>query len=447
MPDAIPPPPAGFKIVGDDSIPPPPPGFKLETDTKKSSGGPLGGVFNSLVDATQYGKGILKEGAKELENIGDISTLGAKPLLERTIPALGKQRKQIEERTQLRTPGEKTGSKILQGAELLAPVPGLGEIKAGANAGRLARAGVTAAKGALDMGLKTAVQTGDPKEAATAALVGGATAGALEPILSTAGRKIQASTIRPRLSDMKDGFKWSTLDKFKLKGNLEQSMKQVDSKLTELRNQRNSYLAPGQGTVDLTAPFNEAANEVINEAMDLKHGGESAKVIDALGGLQKDVMDILGGNPKVDIRKAENLKEHLGTLGAWSYGRPDRDSQTIETVANKLYLKVKDAIEKSLSGAGPKVKALNKQMQELIPVKNAMLARLPVEERNRMFSLQDIITMLPAAMGEPSSLALTGLSMAQKSLRFGNFLNRTAPAVATGLGRTAGTASRLVDQQ
>lgn len=153
----------------------------IKQPPKKSSGaGLVTGVLGSLYDAAQYGKGILKEAGKEAENFEDFSTFGVKPLLEKAIPPLGKARKEREKLTELRTPGEKTGSKILQGAELVAPIPGVSELKAVAGAGRLARAGLTAARGALDVGLKTAVQTGNAKEAAEAAVVGGGVGAAVE---------------------------------------------------------------------------------------------------------------------------------------------------------------------------------------------------------------------------------------------------------------------------
>lgn len=262
--------------------------------------------------------------------------------------------------------------------------------------------------------------------------VGGrAVAAPFELGLSAIGRKIQASTIRPRLADVRDGFKWETLDRFKLKGNLEQSLQQVDTELSRLRAERNAMLSPGVGQVDMKQIFDEAERELGKDVGNLKFAGQGQKAREALESLRDDVLASSATGGTVDLRAAENAKEAFGKLGAWSYGRSDPESAVTEQVANRVYFKMKEAIEKALANQGPRVKVLNKQMQDLIPVKNAMLARIPVEERNNIFSLGDIAAMIPAALsGNVAELGLVGLSKAQRSTRFGNWLVRNK-----GLGR------------
>ena len=320
---------------------------------------------------------------------------------------------------------------------------------------------------ALKTGAIATAQTGEVRTGVLAgATAGGMTAlgSAMKPVVSAIGRKIQASTIRPRLVDVRDGFKWATLDKFKLKGNLEQSMAQVDAELTRLRTQRNALIAPGKANVNLANVFDEALADVTKEAKALEYGHMGPKAEEQVSNMRHDIEELISPKPKaqppsklldmygrpapppppppppdlnVDISKAENLKEFLGTLGAWAYGRGDPDAKVTELVANTLYAKVRSAIEKSLGSEGPRVQALNKQMQELIPVKHAMLARLPVEERNRMFSLADIVALMPAMVGDVRALGLEGLTRAQKSLRFGNWLVRNA-AGTQAAGATSG---------
>lgn len=93
------------------------------------------------------------------------------------------------------------------------------------------------------------------------------------------------------------------------------------------------------------------------------------------------------------------------------------------------------AIEKN---APEGVKELNKQMSDLIPISNAALRRLPVEQRNNMISLTDSIGLF-SAIFDPRSLALLGANRLAKSGKFGNFLMNVAESVkkpsATSVGK------------
>lgn len=325
----------------------------------------------------------------------------------------------------------KAGHFIEQAGEFMAG----GEAAAGLSAGMklLPRMAAQALAGAGVSGVQTG---GDKTAAATAGALGAAgplVSEALHPLMSAVGRKIQASTIRPRLVDMRNGFKWETVDKLGLTGNLEQSMNQVQDKLTELRNARNALIAPGTANVDLQQALNDAEAELHADVASGKFAGQGAKIKGAFNAMREDIESSLGHAP-VDIGIAENVKEHMGTLGAWAYGRTDPDAQITEMVANKLYPKIREGIESAIGPQGAQVKALNKEMSELFPLKNAMIARLPMEERNRMFSLQDMAALVPAAVtGHVSLLGLEALSRAQKSVRFGNWLSRNA-----GMGGSSG---------
>lgn len=64
---------------------------------------------------------------------------------------------------------------------------------------------------------------------------------------------------------------------------------------------------------------------------------------------------------------------------------------------------------------------LNKQISELIPISNASLRRLPIEQRNNVISLTDSIGLY-GAMFDPKALVLIGANRLSKSGKFGNFL-------------------------
>jgi hypothetical protein len=311
---------------------------------------------------------------------------------------------------------------------------------------KLAAGALKAVQEGARMGATEYVQTGgDARAAATAALTAGGITGlgeALKPVLSSVGRKIQMGTIRPRAVDLRDGFKWSTLDRFKLKGNLEQSYQQVDTELTRLRTARNAMLAPGAANVDIGAAMRDAQKELSTQVADLKHAGTSKQVIAQFKKLSGDIMKAAGSGT-VDIRLAENAKESIGLLGSWAQGLPDKDAQAIEKAANEIYFQLKTKIEQSVGPQGAQVKILNKKMQDLIPVKRAMLARIPVEDRNRMLSLADLAALLPAMLsGNPLEAGGLALTRGQKSLRVGNALVRHGGTpLAQPIGRVAAEVS------
>jgi hypothetical protein len=201
--------------------------------------------------------------------------------------------------------------------------------------------------------------------------------------------------------------------------------------------------------INLNEVFNKAQAQLSGEIEGLKVAGQSKQVQAAFEKLRADVMDVVGKDGIVNLERAEDAKEGFGLLGSWSYGRNDIDSAATEKAANTIYLHLKQAIENALPEGA--VKNLNKRMQELIPVKNAMLARIPVEERNRMFSLADITSMIPALVsGNPAHLALLTATRAQKSLRFGNWLIRnmeTPSKVAPALGRLASAGIAGINNQ
>ena len=80
------------------------------------------------------------------------------------------------------TPGEKIGGAIEQLGEFFVPIPGLNKLRFARNAPTILRMGAGALREGLDIGLKTAAQTGSPEEALRGAETG-AIFGAAGPLL------------------------------------------------------------------------------------------------------------------------------------------------------------------------------------------------------------------------------------------------------------------------
>jgi hypothetical protein len=351
----------------------------------------------------------------------------------------------------------------------VAATPELSEARLGKLPG-IVKSGVKVAQEGARMGATEYIQTGgDARAAATAALTAGAFTGIGEVIghtLIKSGQKIQSATIRATQRDFEDGFKYENMQKYGIKGDLGSSINQIDSKLTELRNTRKGLIGPGKADVDLGRAYDQAIQEIEQQAKAGKwgHKGDDAvamvkdwkkKSEDLVLGPQKTptASGLLGPNGQpipappvqprklvVDIDHAEQAKEFTGTLGDWAYGRGVDEGKLTEDVATTLYSKLREAIERSIP-QGAQLHAINRQMQELIPMKRTIMRRIPVEQRNRMFSLADLTALIPAAVtGDARQLAMLALTRGQKSLPLGSAMIRhggRSPQVTKPLGRFA----------
>ena len=148
--------------------------------------------------------------------------------------------------------------------------------------------------------------------------------------------------------------------------------------------------------------------------------------------LLPEIKEQAGQRGVVGLLKATDIKRGAGTKGSWAYNRPEPDANAIEKVYTTFYNKLKIAIEKN---APQGVKEINKKMSDLIPISNAALRRLPVEQRNNIISLTDSIGLF-SSMFDPRSLALIGANRLSKSGKFGQFLvNLAERTPKTGIGQ------------
>jgi len=115
------------------------------------------------------------------------------------------------------------------------------------------------------------------------------------------------------------------------------------------------------------------------------------------------------------------IKRGAGTKGAWAFGQIDRDIAALEEVYTKFYLFLREEIIKSAGKQGGEFASLSREISELIPIANAALRRLPVEQRNNIISLTDSVGLF-AAIFDPRALALIGANALSRSGQFGAFL-------------------------
>ncbi len=231
--------------------------------------------------------------------------------------------------------------------------------------------------------------------------------------MEATGQKIQQSVIRPSIADIKDGFKIENIAKYDLGGSLPETIAKTQVKLNELGQQLAAKLKATDAKINLEETLHETAKRLADD----KAGsfGDSIALDRVLEQIGAEIGKVGGTH---DLASANTVKRAAGTKGAWAYNRPEADASAIERAYTTFYGVLKEQIEKA---APEGVKEINRQLSDLITVQNAALRRLPVEQRNNVFSLTDSIGFLASAF-DPKALLLVGATKAAKSGKVGNVL-------------------------
>jgi hypothetical protein len=260
-------------------------------------------------------------------------------------------------------------------------------------------------------------------------IVGAGLSAAKRSILKPVGEKIQNTVIRPNGKDLSDGFDIKNVTKYGVGGSLKDTVAKTHAKMNELVSQLDEKLKGDLSNVNLEQVYQNTISQLSSGKM--KNFGDTQAIARAVQSLKEEISNV-SENGLVNLVDATNIKRGAGTKGAWAYNRPEPDSSAIETTYTAFYNQLKNAIEQA-APAG--VKEINKKISELIPISNASLRRLPVEQRNNIIGLTDSIGLF-SAMFDPKALALIGANKLSKSGKFGQFLVNVAnKKPTTGLGK------------
>lgn len=273
-----------------------------------------------------------------------------------------------------------------------------------------AELGLATAGGEFGGAAAAAIKTGTKIAAKGAAAVAGRG-------IEATGQKIQQSVIRPSIKDVSDGFKIENVTKYDVGGSLPETIAKSHTKMNELTQQLAAKLKGSTVKISLNDTLAETAKR-LGSGKDKTFGDNAAldRVLDQI----EDEVKRVGGDA-LDLVAATQVKRGAGNKGAWAYNRPEADASAIERAYTEFYTVLKEQIEKA-APAG--VKEINRQLSELIPIQNAALRRLPVEQRNNVFSLTDSIGFM-AAVFDPKALLLIGASKAARSGKVGDTLVKT----------------------
>ncbi len=304
--------------------------------------------------------------------------------------------------------------RAVSGATKLQKVPKLAKT--------LGLAGRSGAEAGIITGI-SAINEGEiNKELTTPAIVGavfpvaGRAVTAAKGFLKPVGEKIQFSVIKPQQRDIADGFKIENVNKFKVGGTLEETVAKTHSKINQLVTKLDSKLEGAKETVNLNSVLESTIKRLTTgKARQFGDIGATNRIINKL---EEEVKEVAGRNGIVNLVDATNIKRGAGTKGAWSFGNPDPDASATERVYTTFYNDIRKAIEKA---APVGIREINKDISSLIPISNAALRRLPIEQRNNVLSLTDSIGLFSSVF-DPRALVLLGASKLSRSGRFGQFL-------------------------
>lgn len=383
---------------------------------------------------TQAGNDIVTGLGQSAANV--VSNLGT---MARKIPgvaALDRLVSPVTVNTTPQTPAQQVGKTAGDVGQFFLPAAGLAKLKSAVSTGvgvmdALIGAGMEAATAA---GVQTTQQGTTDGVKTTAALAGGTNLGmkAAAKGLGVMAERIERAMVKPTQADVAQGFKAENVFKHNVGGSLTQSYDKVSKKIQDLSGKLKTVLKGSKGAdVDLATVYADTMADYSGN----KQADEAVSRI-----LQKIEFELNAGGVKMgsgtlNLADANLAKQAVGELGAWLHnpgGRLVSDADNItEKVANTFYKHLKIAIENK--AVGP-VKDLNRQLSELIPIKTAIIRRIPVEQRQNVINLGDMIGF---------GTGTWGIALANRILRSGqtaNAMNAGAEAagpIANAAGRGA----------
>lgn len=342
-----------------------------------------------------------------------------------------------ESRFQPVTTAEKVGLGTEKVAEFLLPSSKIAAISKTATIPGLTRGANVAARALIEgfsTGSTVAAQRGKiDKDTVTAALVSAAFPVVGRGLVKgkqllgkgtqATGQKIQQTVIRPQAADLKDGFKIENVSKYDVGGSVAETATKVHVRLNNKAEQLNNLLKGIKPSKNTSADL----NSVLTKTKQALQGdkaisfGSNKAIKNQLKNLGNEIDEVVKGKRVTDLFTATQVKRGAGTKGAWAFGRLDPEADAVEKVYSTFYRVLKDEIKNKAGKLGPEIDALNKEISELIPISNAALRRLPVDQRNNVISLTDGIGLF-ASVFDPKALAILGANKLSKSGKFGTFL-------------------------
>ena len=242
-----------------------------------------------------------------------------------------------------------------------------------------------------------------PVPAAVAAATSGLVTGA-QGLVAPLSEKMETALVKPTAADLEDGYDSANVFKYGLGGTLGQTYDAATAKLNTLghalkgvlQGQPGATVNPYEALFDAAdklqaeAPSNFGNNQAIQGALT-----KALAEIDGTLRVAKQAGVPVAADGSVDPFIGNQMKQGAGTMGAWYHNpgggaQADPDASALGKVYTAVYGSLKDDINASVSGnAAP----LNAMMSDIIPIRNAIIRRLPVAARANPLSLIDAISL------------------------------------------------------
>lgn len=352
-----------------------------------------------------------------------------------TAQSLGKGAEQIGE---FFIPGGAVNKAVKAVGPVTRAVTALGTRGGSQLASIAARAGAEGLAGAAVQTAQTGSTDGAKAVGLTAA--GGALgAPAVGKGLSWLGQRVENALIKASKADVENGFKVANVYKHKLGGTIETTLQKADDKLKQYGQEMKAELtkAGASGSVPMVDVFSAIADAEKSLASNAaRHTGQNEAIQRALQAIKSDIATQSGNQlfpGMVDLSTANQIKQGIGDLGAWQFGKADPDSAAKELVANAIYSKLRTLIESSATNPG-RIKELNQAMGEIIPIRQAIIRRIPVEQRANVLNIGDLIGLSTGSVG------VSILNRILKSGQAADVMVRSGEKIAgkTGVGTAVG---------
>ena len=292
----------------------------------------------------------------------------------------------------------------------------------------------------------------DALDAIVETAMSAATAGGLKGLgdvlgegLKKAGKKIQLSSIRPSKKAVGTGFNVDNIFKHNLEGTLEESLEKSEKKIIELSQELAGELEESTTRVNVLDLLQKVEDDLIGTTQKKAAQTGNLKAIKkALEDYSDDITEATAdGN--LDLLSANLLKRSVGKQGAWNVIQPTADIVAKQKVANKLYGFLRRQIEDAAKDSEA-IKRINKEMSEIIPIERAVIDRIPVAQRQDLFSLTDVVSILPVirqgTQFGPGALLFPIINKLSKVPKVGAKLYRAGEKAVEQTGE--GVPSRLI---
>lgn len=237
--------------------------------------------------------------------------------------------------------------------------------------------------------------------------------------LQRLGKKIQTTVMKPSSADIDAGFDVNNVAKYDVGGTLPQSYSKVSQRIAgygdRLNKIKEEYGDPM--VIDMRDTLIATQRELLGRGKNLRQG----ELNNALDTLEKELTTFVPEwkQRKVSFIDGWKAKAAAGEEAALHHDpMKAKNANAKEQVYNTFYSKMREQLEQNAPEA---YQEANKALSELIPIRNAIIRRMPINERNNVVGLLDLISAGSTALN-PKAAPLFLASRLARSGKFADIL-------------------------